>query len=255
MRQMWELPGPTLLQRAGKAAVAIALVWALAAVPLTVWLATRERPLPPAPPTRPLSAMEAAAVRASAQSLATDPVKVESTVTTANAQLQVSQVVDVSRAVSYGDVTSQSHHGDLIVVSGHTLLRGSPQFWASVGIPTSEPGWIDVDDRLGVIPFPMLEAVSQLDPTDETYVDHAEAGAETVTFHSGDLAAVFTEAGIAEMTVGDREGKLSPAPGDATSSLNAAANTTVPTTKLIGASGALTVSVAPPAPPAPESGN
>jgi hypothetical protein len=74
-----------------------------------------------------------------------------------------------------------------------------------------------------------------------------------MTFHNENVVAQFTESAIVELTVGERRAKLAQAPGDAAPRIAAAASTPVPTAKLIGTSGSLTVSATPnPAmPPAP----
>lgn len=254
MKQMWELPGPKTGQRVGRIVLALTLVWAAVAVPLSLWLALRERPVPPPPPTRNLSVMEKAAVRASAQVLSTSPITVKSTVTSANAQLEVEQIADTARGVSYGRVTSKSQAADLLVIGEQTLMRGSSQFWATVGVMTADAGWIEVADHLGTVPFPLATAVTKLDPVKGSFVDTPVDNAETMVFHNGDVAATFTEAAISELNVAGRDGKLVPAPADAATQIAAAATTAVPSSKLIGASGSLTVSAAPPPPPpSPES--
>lgn len=71
MREMWELPGLNLKQKAARSGLVIALVWALAAVPLVAWLVLRDPVLPPPPPERELSVMELAAVADARSSSAT----------------------------------------------------------------------------------------------------------------------------------------------------------------------------------------
>lgn len=251
MKQMWELPGPKAGQRVSRITVAMTLVWAVIAVPLTLWLALREHPVATPPPTRDLSVMERTAVRTAAQALSTAPINVKCTVTSANAQLEVEQIADAARGVAYGRVTSKSQAADLLVIGERVLLRGSSQFWATVGVMTADAGWIEVGDHLGVIPFPLAAAVSKLDPVKGSFVDNPAADAETMTFHNGNLAATFTEAAISQLNVEGRDGKLSQAPADGPAQIEAAATTPVPAAKLIGASGSLTVSAAPPPPPPP----
>lgn len=249
VKQMWELPGPKAGQRVSRITVAMTLVWAVIAVPLTLWLALREHPVATPPPTRDLSVMERTAVRSTAQALATAPITVKSTVTSANAQLEVEQIADAASGVAYGRVTSKSQAADLLVIGERVLLRGSSQFWATVGVMTADASWIEVGDHLGVIPFPLAAAVNKLDPVRGSFVGNPVADAETMTFHNGNLAATFTEAAISQLNVAGRDGKLSSAPANAALQIEATASASVPAAKLIGASGSLTVSAAPPPPP------
>lgn len=255
VRQMWELPRPSLVQRTSRATLVLGLTWAVVAMPLTTWLALRERPAgpPPSPPARELSVMERTAVRYGAQSLATTPVSLSSTVISASARLDVEQITDAAHAVSYGQVRSGSQSAELLVVGDCVMLRGESAFWATVGVPISDPGWIEVGDRLGTILFPLSDALASLDPMPDSRVDTPAPAAEKMTFHNGNVVAQFTESGIVELTVGERRAKLAQAPGDAVSHIAAAASTPVPAAKLIGTPGSLTVSATPdPAlPPAP----
>lgn len=250
MRDMWELPKPSLASRAVRVVIALAVVWAVVAVPLTVMLAHRVTP-PPAPPaTRPLNVMEEATVRYAAQSLSTSPVTLTFTVTSPSAELHVTQSTDAARNVSYGTVVSQGQNAELAVNGDTVLMHGSPQFWASVGVPTSEPGWIDVGDRLGDVPFPVISVISKLDPSGSPYVDNPAPGADKMTFHRGGLTMMFTEAGPAELILDNRSAKVVPTPADARARLDAAAATPPSPLKLIGATGSLTVA-GPPLPPKP----
>jgi hypothetical protein len=202
---------------------------------------------------RELSVIERTAVRYGAQSLSTVPVSLSSTVISAAARLNVEQIADATHAVCYGQVRSGSQRAELLVVGDRVMLRGESAFWATVGVPTSDPGWIEVGDRLGTIPFPLSDALASLDPVPDSRVDIPGSAAEKMTFHNGNVIAQFTEAAIVELTVGERSAKLAHAPGDAVPRIAAAASTAVPAAKLIGTSGALTVSATPnPAlPPAP----
>lgn len=253
MRQMWELPRPSLTNRLGRLLAALSLVWAAAAVPLTVWLSVRTPPQPPAPATRELSVMERAAVRSAAQELANSPVALTFTAVSATAHLQVEQVADVARNVSYGKVISGSQHGDLITIGDRVMLRGNSDFWATVGVPTADPGWIEVGDRLGVIPFPLTHAVSLLDPTPQSTVDTSVSDSETMAFRNADLVAQFTTAAISQLDFGPRSAKLAHAPADAAQRLSTAATTPAVTSKLVGSATSLAVSStpAPPAGPGP----
>ncbi len=252
MRDMWQLPGPSFARRGATAALIAAVVWAVVAVPLTVVLARRQTPPPPPPATRPLTVMEQATVRYSAQALAVTPITLKFVVVTPNAEMHVTQVTDTARSVSYGKVSSQNRDADLLVVGNNVLIRGAPPFWASVGVPTSEPGWVEVGNHLGDLPFPLTDAVTKADPSASAYVDTPQPGEDKMTFHNGDLTAVFTEAGPAEITLAGRTAKLEPAPHDARARLDQAATTPIPPAKLIGGSGSLTVSGAPSAPPPPQ---
>jgi hypothetical protein len=255
VRQMWELPGPSLAQRTLRAALVLGLIWAAAAMPLTTWLALRERPdAPPPSPTRELSVMERTAVRYGAQSLATTPVSLSSTVVSASARLDVEQIADAAHAVSYGQVRSGSQSAELLVVGDCVMLRGESAFWATVGVLTSNTGWIDVGDRLGTIPFPLSDALASLDPMPDSRVDTSFLAPEKMTFHNGNVVAQFTESGIVELTVGERRAKLAQAPGDAVPRVAAAVSTPVPAAKLIGTSGSLTVSATPNPAPAADPG-
>lgn len=248
MRDMWELPKPSLGSRSAKVLLVIALLWAVAAVPVTVALARRHTPPPPPPETRPLTAMEKATVRYAAQALSIVPVTLKFTVISPNAEMHVTETIDAARNIAYGQVSSQNKDADLIITGGSVLLRGAPPFWASVGVPTSEPGWIEAGNRLGDLPFPITEAISKMDPSGSSFVDNPQPGSDTTTFHNGDLTVVFTEAGPAEITLSGRTAKLEPAPSDARSRLDGAATTPIPPMKLIGGAGSLTVSGVPAAP-------
>ncbi|WP_157680280.1 hypothetical protein [Mycobacterium dioxanotrophicus] len=247
MREMWELPRPSAGSRATRVVLTLALVWATVAVPLTVWLALRTPPPEPVPATRTPSVLEAAALRYAGQTLSTGPVTLASTVTTATARLEVQETADPSHAVSYGKVRSGTQTAELLVIGTRVLLRGDSAFWSSVGVPTAEPGWIEVGDRLGRIPFPLSEAITALG-ADKVEVNTPAAGSDTMTARIGNLVADFNAAGVSALTVRGRSAAVTRAPADAPARVSAVAGSDPAAAKLVGASGSLTVS----APPAPE---
>lgn len=253
MREMWELPGPSARARALQAVQIVGLVWALVAVPLTIWLVLRTPPAPPPPATRHLSVMENAAVSISARSLANSQVSLSSTVDSAAARLEVKETVDVVRGIAHGTVQSQSQSAELLTLGDRVLLRGSAAFWATIGVPTNDPDWIEVGDRLGAISFPIAQALKALAPGPDAVVDYPAADASEMTFHAGNLAADFTASGLTQLTMGSRSAKVArPSASDVTA-LNAAPVDHVgDVAKLVGNSGALTVAPLPaPPPPAP----
>lgn len=247
MREIWELPKPGWKKRLSAVALVLALVWAAAAIPLTIWQALRPVKVE-VPAERPLSVMELAAVRYAGQALSTAPVTLSSVVESAAARLEVEETSDAARSVSYGRVRSSSggQTADLIAVGDRVLLRGGSAFWSSVGVLTPETGWIEVGDRLGVIPFPLASTVSELQDSPETQVDTPAADATEMTFSSGVMAATFTDAGVTALTYDGRAATLTAAPRDARSRVAAVtAESRNEFPKLVGASGALTVSLPP----------
>lgn len=252
MREMWELPAPRAGVRIVRAGLVLALVWAAAAVPLTLWLALRTPPVEPPPQQRSLSVLETAAVHYAGQSLTNTAVELSSTVVSASARLEVDQAVDFARGVSYGKVRSGSQSADLLTSGDRVLLRGTPAFWSTVGVPTSDPGWVEVGDRLGAIPFPLGEAIEALTPAPDAVVDSADPGTAAMTFRNGGLVAVFSDTGVVELTVGERTAEVSRPGKDTLSKLASAPLSQIDkAAKLTGISGALTVSATPEPPPPP----
>lgn len=247
MREMWELPGPSAGTRALRAARDLGLAWAVVAVPLTLWLALRTPPEPPAPAHRSLSVMENAAAHGGTQELSHELVSLSSTVVSATARLEVSETADVARGFSHGSVRSGTQSAELLVFGGRVLLRGGAAFWSTVGVPTSEPGWIEVGDRLGTIPFPVAQASAALEPGPGAVVDFTSPGAAAMTFRNGALVAEFTNTCLAMLTLGDRTAKVARPSVDELAALTSAPFDRIgDTAKLVGTSGALTVSPIPP---------
>lgn len=252
MREMWELPAPRAGARVLRAVMVLVMAWAVVAVPLTLWLTLRTPPAEPPPRQRALSALEDAAVRYAGESLSTAPVTLSSTVISAVARLEVDQTIDVDRGVSYGKVRSGAQSADLMVSGDRVLLRSGPAFWSTVGVPTSDPGWIEVGDRLGTIPFPLGEALGALTPDPHAQVDTSGPEATTATFRNGGLAAEFSDTGVVKLTIGDRTAEVSrPDKGTLAQLASAPVDQIVGAAKLTGISGALTVSATPEPPPPP----
>ena len=255
MREMWQLPKKSLRSRAWHILKLAALLWAIVALPLTVWLAQRITPPPSPPAQRALTPMEAAAVRYGAQVLLTQPVNLTSTVTSPMAQLQVEETVDPARGVIRGTVRSSSQKAELLVVADRVLLRGGSGFWASLGVPTAESGWVDVGDRLGAaVPFPLSQAAAALATGPQALMDSAPEGSTSATFHNGTLTAVFGDDGLTSITRGERTATVSRPSGDSLAKLAASPppDWDKAVAALSGSGGALTVIPAvPPAPAAP----
>jgi len=251
VREMWELPEPSLGTKAVRAATVIALVWAVAAVPLVLWLTLRTPPAAPPPPQRELSTMERAAVHLAGQELSTSPVTLTSTVTSAAARLEVEETVDIARGVSVGQVRSGSQTAEMMTLGDKVMLRGNAAFWSTVGVPTSEPGWIEVGDRLGAIPFPLRAAIAALEPGDEARVDTAPGDGATMIFRNGTLTAGFTGATVVSLTADERTAAVTPPVSQLRSRLAAVAgDAPAAAGTLTGTSGALTVAAVPAPPPA-----
>jgi len=252
---MWQLPKKSLRSRAWHILKLAALLWAIVALPLTVWLAQRITPPPSPPAQRALTPMEAAAVRYGAQVLLTQPVALTSTVTSPMAQLQVEETVDPARGVIRGTVRSSSQTAELLVVADRVLLRGGSGFWASLGVPTAESGWVDVGDRLGAaVPFPLSQAAAALATGPQALMDSAPEGSTSATFHNGTLTAVFGDDGLTSITRGERTATVSRPSGDSLAKLAASPppDWDKAVAALSGSGGALTVIPAvPPAPAAP----
>lgn len=251
MREMWQLPKQSAWRRLWRVVQVVALVWAVVAVPVTVWLSLRVTPAPPPPERRPLTVIEEAAVRYAAQTLRTTSTAVTETVTTPLAQLRVEQTFDPLRGVSTGTVHSGSQTAELLAVGGRVLLRGNAPFWSSVGVPTAETGWVEVDDRLGMsLLYPLTRAAGALTTDPKSTVTGSPAAA--VTFRNGSVTATFSSDGLTSVTVGDRTATVN-RPTDAALAKLAASPPpgwdAVPPAVLSGGGGVLVVT--PPAPPAP----
>jgi hypothetical protein len=253
MREMWELPKQGLFQRLRPVLAAAAVLWACAAIPLTIWLSLRTPPQPPPPPQREMTSVEAAAVSHATQSLRSEPVTLTSTTVVPMAQLEITETVDPNRRTGHGTVRSGRESAELLVVGDRVLLRGGAPFWATLGIPTAEPGWVDVGDRLGAdLRFPLTDAAVALTagPAEMVNTSDAPAGA---TVRAGEVTVVFDASGIASVTTGDRTATISRPAGDVLSRLAATPppGWDAPVAVLNAQGGSLTVAPVPPPAPAP----
>lgn len=249
MREMWQLPRRSIRARVWQILKAATVLWAVIALPVTVWLAVRTEPTPPPPPQRQLTVVEVAAVRYASQALLTRPVSLEFTTVSPLSQLRIKQTVDPVRAVSFGVVHSGSQKADLVTVGGKVLLRGGPTFWSSLGVLTTEPGWVEVGDRLGTsLVFPLTKAAAALTPGPKALMDDIPEGAGNATFRNGSLAAVFGGSGVTSLSYSGQTAAVGqPAGGE----LTKLAGSPPPevrgaTATLIGTGGALTVTPPPP---------
>ncbi|QSM41627.1 hypothetical protein IN842_14870 [Mycobacteroides abscessus subsp. abscessus] len=250
MREMWELPGLTLKQKAARSGLVIALVWALAAVPLVAWLVLRDPVLPPPPPERELSVMELAAVADARSELSNGYVHVESQVTTAVARFEVTETVQAATGDSIGKVRSGAESADLLVAANLVYLRGNSSFWASIGVPTAFEGWVNVGALFGDIAFPLRTATAALLPGPQARVENTVPGSTQTVYRAEKATAVFTAAGVISITLNGRTAKITSGAADVTGPLSGARAETAGAGRLIGSSGAWTV--AEPAPPAPK---
>lgn len=255
MREMWQLPKQSIGSRVWRILKVAALIWAVIALPLTIVLAHRMAPPPPPPAQRPLTAVEAAAVNYASQSLLTRPVTLTETVTTPLAQLRVEMTVDATRGVRHGVVRSGSQGAEVLAVGDRVLLRGGAPFWSTLGVPSAEPGWVEVGDRLGAsLLYPVTQAAAALTPGPQSLVDNTDDPASPATFHNGSLTAVIGSDGLSTMTLGNRSVAVSRPTGEAIAKLAAspAPGWDVNPAVLAGNGGALTVNPPAPAiPPAP----
>lgn len=258
MREMWELPKRGVKAQARKILLVAGVMWAVLALPLVLWLSQRETPIPPPPAQRQLTVVEVAAVRYAAADLTGKPVTLNSTVVTPMAELEITETVDPGRRVSQGTIKSGSQTAELLVVAGRTLLRGSAGFWSTVGVATTELGWVEVGDRLGApLSFPLSDAAAAMIPGPQALMDNGSAEATSVTFRNGDLTAVFSDKGITSVSFGDRTADISSPNGPATAKLTASPppGWDAAVAVLAGGNGALTVNPAPttttPPPPPP----
>lgn len=252
MREIWELPGPSMQQRLIRGVMAVALVWALVAVPLTLWLAVRERPAPPPPPDRALSVMEQSAVTSAIDELSTGFVRVVHQVHTPSTRFDVTETVQTDTGDAVGTVTSGSQTAELLVAGGTTYLRGGSAFWSTFGVPTSFGGWVVVDGMLGELAFPLAEVVDDLALSPDARVQTPEAGAEELVYESGEATAVFTPDGVIDITAGERSARVEGNAADASAQLNAGRADSAVAGRLEGVSGAMTVTE--PLPPPPPEG-
>lgn len=254
MRNVWQLPNNSGRARLSRSLKIGTVLWAVIAVPLTLWLTLRTPPAPPVPPQRALTAVESAAVTYAAQSLLGRPVTLTSTVVSPAGRLEVTETVDLTRGVRRGSVTSMSQTAELLVVGDRVLLKGGAPFWSTLGVPTAEAGWVDVGDRIGKLPFPLFDATAALTPAPQATMDGHSDTADAATFRNGSLVAVFGDSGVTTVTFGDRTATIAPASGDALAKLASspppAWNTALAT--LTGVVGSF--SVAPPPAPAPPGG-
>ncbi len=252
MREMWQLPKRSAWSRLRKLLTVAGLVWAVAAVPLTLWLADRNPTPPPPAAWRPLTAVEDSAVRYGAQALRKDPVSLVSTVTSPMAQLRVEETVDPVRLVSVGVVRSGSQTAEFIAAGGRVLLRGSAPFWSTLGVPTSDRGWVDVGDRLGVrVAFPLDQAAAAMVPDAQMSVSTTGDMTSSSVVRNGAVNVVFGDDGISAITLSERTATVARPTGDALAKLAAAPapDWDAEVSVLAGTGGALTVSPPTPAPP------
>ncbi len=252
MREMWQLPKKSLRSRAWLILKVVTITWAITAVPITVWLSGRTTPPPPLPPQRTLTAVDTAAVRYASQSLLSQPVTLTETVVTPLAQLRVEQTADIGRNVRHGVVRSGTQTAEMLAVGDRVLLRGPAPFWASLGVPTAEPGWVEVNDRLGAsLLFPLAQAAAALAPGPQALMDNTADTSAPATYRNGSLTAVITGDGITTVTLGNRTAAITRPTGDSLSKLAASPppGWDAGFASLIGTGGALTVAPAGPPPP------
>lgn len=248
---MWELPGSTVKTKMIQAAVVVGLVWAVVAVPLTVWLAAREEPAPPPPPERELTVTEQLAATLISERLSQGYVTLVHPVTTPVARFEVTETVQAASGDAVGTVVSGGESAELLVASGSTFLRGNSAFWSTIGVPTAFVGWVDVGNQLGRIQFPLAEAVAGLAPSPQSRIETETPDPSIAVYRNGDVTAQLVAEGVVQLSVGDREATISRAQ-DSTAQLETAAVEAAVAGKLDGTSGGLTVSEPPPPPPAPE---
>ena len=106
MREMWELPSSTVKTKLIRWGVVLALVWALVAAPLTVWLAVRAEPAPPPPPDRELTVTEKLAATLVSERLSQGYITLTHQVTTPVAKFEVTEAVQAASGDSIGPVKS-----------------------------------------------------------------------------------------------------------------------------------------------------
>lgn len=251
MREMHQLPKPSVWRRSRRALTAVVLIWAVAAVPLTLWTGLRTPPPQEHPEWRALTVVEESAVRYGSRALRTEAFSLTSTVTSPMMELRVEETVDPTRTVSVGVVRSGSHTAQMVAANGRVLLRDGAPFWSTLGVPTADPGWVDVGDRLGVrVTFPLEQAAAAMVAGPQATI--SAGSAETSTFRNGALTVVFGHTGVSTITFSERTAAVSGPNGYALAKL---AGTPAPgwdagVAALAGAGGALTVTPATPAPPA-----
>ena len=252
MREMWQLPKRSVWDRLRKYLIVAGLIWAVAAIPLTVWLAERNPTPPPAAQWRPLTAVEDSAVRYGAQALRTEPVSLVSTVTSPMTQLRVEETVDPVRLVSVGVVRSGSQTAEFLAAGGRVLLRGSAPFWSTLGVPTADRGWVDVGDRLGVrVAFPLDQAAAAMVPGAQMSISTTGDTASSSVIRNGTVNTVFGKDGISAITLSERTATVSRPNGEELAKLAAspAPGWEADVSVLAGSGGSLTVSPPTPAPP------
>lgn len=252
MREMWQLPKKSLRSRAWLILKVVTIVWAVMAVPITIWLSGRTTPPPPLAPERSLTAVDSAATRYASQALLSQPVTLTETVVTPLAQLRVEQTVDIGRGVRHGVVRSGSQTAELLSVGDKVLLRGPAPFWASLGVPTAEPGWVQVDDKLGAsLLFPLAQAAAALLSGPQALMDNTADASAPATYRNGSLTAVIDADGVTTLTLGNRTAAVARPSGDALAKLVASPppGWDAGPAALTGTGGALTVTPAGPPPP------
>ncbi|KXO90977.1 hypothetical protein AXK58_21335 [Tsukamurella tyrosinosolvens] len=247
---MYEPPKTPFKEWAPRALVVVALVWAVVAVPLCGWLLWRGPEPTPQPAERELTAVDAAAVSYAHTAVTTGWVQVKSQVTSSIVRLEVEQTVEAATGNSTGRVLSASTAADLLVLGDKVMLRGNAEFWATLGVMTSTPGWVDVENKLGDLPFPLAKAAKSLAPSKDARIGTSET--DKTEFRNGDLRATFSRNGISSLTLGDRAATVADTAPPAAEQLAAWQADAAITAKLSGVSGSLTVAPAP-APPRPSS--
>lgn len=263
MREIYELPNTSIKKKAATAALAAVAVWALVAIPLTLWLGMRAPDVVPPAAQRDLSVMEKAEVDSAANAFDVGYSQIISDAVTPAAKFTVTQTVRASDQATYGKITSGNQSAELYVPGnsdGSVYLRGNAAFWSVIGVPTSFAGWVNVGDKLGGIVFPLNDAVLGLigvNPAARIAVTESTPD-QMVLLATPHISAKFGTSGITEITLDGRTATVQiPTGADVeivggavTGQLATAQQQLAGAAQLTGTSGALTVTVPPqPAPP------
>ena len=249
MREIWELPGSTVMTKVIRSSVVLGLVWALVSVPLMVWLATRTEPAPPPPPDRDLTVTEQLAATMISERLSQGYVTLTHQVTTPVAKFEVTEIVQAASGDAIGKVTSGAETAELLVAGDSTFLRGNSAFWSTIGIPTAFAGWVDIGNQLGRIQFPLAQVVAALAPSPQSRIMTDTPDPSIAILRNGDVTAQLVAQGVVQLSVGERTAASSRAE-DTTAQLQTAITEAAAPGRLDGTSGGLTVSA--PAPPLPQ---
>ena len=250
VREMWELPSSTVKTKLIRSGVVLALVWALVAAPLTVWLAVRTEPAPPPPPDRELTVTEKLAATLVSERLSQGYITLTHQVTTPVAKFEVTEAVQAASGDSIGTVKSGSETAELLVAAGSTFLRANSAFWSTSGVPTSFVGWVDIGNQLGRIQFPLKEAVAGIAPSPQSRIETATPDPSIAVYRNGNVTAQLVDKGVVQLSVAERTATSSRAE-DTTARLQTAITEVEVPGRLEGTSGGLTVSEPAPAPPPP----